>query len=432
MSNIRAIAAKVLVEIVQKGSSLNELLPYHDESLTTADEALLQELCYGVCRWHFRLQYIARQLLSKPLKAKEADIQTLVLLGLYQLAYMRTPAHAAINETVNATKTLGKPWAKGLVNAVLRRFQREHEQLAERSSGSPDFNYSHPNWLLRRLQHTWPEHWQAIIEANNTKGPMTLRVNSQRISREDYLEKLAEKGIAAQPCSWSDQGITLTQPRPVTDLPEFAEGAVSVQDEAAQLAAGLIRLSPGLRILDACSAPGGKCCHMLEQEPAISDLWAVELVAARQEKLNNSLQRLSLKAHLVTADITVPDSWWDGEPFDRILLDAPCSATGVIRRHPDIKLLRRNADIDKLAGQQRLMLQRLWPLLKPGGLLLYATCSVLPEENEQVISRFLTDTPDAQEQSLNVSWGVAGTVGRYLLPTIEGPDGFYFATLSKA
>ncbi len=431
MNNIRAIAAGILVEVSQNGRSLNEQLPYRNGSLTAADEALLQQLCYGVCRWQIRLMHLVRPLLSKPIKDKDSDVLMLLLLGLYQLAFMRTPAHAAINETVNAVKILGKPWARGLINAILRRFQREQQQIIDKAASSAPYQHSHPVWLLNRLQAAWPDQWEKIINANNAKGPMTVRANKRKIDRQAYLAKLTQKGIAAQRCRWSSQGLTLAQPCPVMDLPAFNDGEVSIQDEAAQLAAGLLRALPGQRVLDACSAPGGKCCHILELEPEIGELWAVELNATRQEKTVATLERLQLQAKLITADVSKPDDWWDEKPFDRILIDAPCSATGVIRRHPDIKMLRRNADIDKLAEQQYKMLTRLWPLLKHEGLLVYATCSVLPEENELVVRRFLAKTGNAEAELIEADWGVAGTVGRYLLPTVNGPDGFYYATLRK-
>lgn len=432
MSNIRAIAATILVKVSRQGRSLNELLPYRKCSLSGQDEALLQELCFGVCRWYVRLTYLTDQLLKKPLKGKDEDLLMLLLVGLYQLSSTRIPAHAAINETVAATKNLGKPWARGLVNALLRRFQRERAAIIEQASAIPEYQYSHPQWLLTRLQKAWPDQWPAITAANNRKGPMTLRVNDRKTDRDDYLRELQKNTIEGTSCRSAPQGIVLTKPAQIDALPGFNTGLVSVQDEAAQLAAGLLELAPDQRILDACSAPGGKCCHILEQQPAIKDLWAVELISSRIEKIKRNLERLELSAHLVTADISEPDQWWDGKPFDRILLDAPCSATGVIRRHPDIKLLRRNADIDKLAKQQLSMLFRLWPLLKSGGLLLYATCSILPEEDEQVIASFMANTSDAREEVINADWGEPGRIGRYLLPTIDGPDGFYYAKLRKA
>lgn len=260
---------------------------------------------------------------------------------------------------------------------------------------------------------------------------MILRVNEKRTDRNTYLTQLNAANIQAEPCRWADQGILLHSPCAVTNLPDFENGAVSVQDEAAQLAAGLLELSPGLRVLDACAAPGGKTCHMLEQEPMLSEVVALELDAKRMTRIEDNLVRLDLAATLAEGDATSTESWWDGNSFDRILLDAPCSATGVVRRHPDIKLLRRNADIDKLASQQLSMLRALWPTLKSGGLLVYATCSVLPDENEQVVADFLANTADAMHQPIVCEWGVARTVGRHLLPQENGHDGFYYAIIRK-
>lgn len=429
--NIRGVAAKVLAQVLQQQQSLAELLPYPDAKLSPQDDGLLQELCFGVCRWHFRLSAIADALLDRPLKGKDSDIQALLELGFYQLLFMRIPAHAAVSETVGATKTLGKPWARGLVNAILRRFQREQESLLSKLENNADYQYAHPKWLLTRLRQAWPEQWQSICHANNARAPMTLRVNQQRTDRATYLERLNTAGIQAKPGQWAGQGIQLETPCAVTHLPDFEKGAVSVQDEAAQLAVSLLDLSPGLRVLDACAAPGGKTCHILEQEPQLSEVVALELDNKRMARVKDNLARLHLTATLIEGDATMPDSWWNEQAFDRILLDAPCSATGVIRRHPDIKLLRRNADIDKLASQQLGMLQALWPTLKSGGLLVYATCSVLPDENEQVLADFLANTADAMHQPIACEWGVACAVGRHLLPQENSHDGFYYAMIRK-
>ena len=428
----RAIAAEILSKVLLRQQSLNELLPLRKTPLSPQDEALTQALCYGVCRWQLKLDCLVQRLLDKPLKQKDTDIQALLLLGLYQLLYMRIPAHAAVSETVQACTTLGKPWAMGLVNAVLRRFQRDKDDLFKELSAWQEYKYSHPKWLLARLKQTWPNDWENICAANNTQAPMTLRVNQQQLHRNDYLHLLLENGITAHPCQWAKSGIQLSHACAVNKLPHFERGAVSIQDEAAQLAASLMETAPGMRILDACAAPGGKTCHLLEQQPELGELVAVEYDGNRLLKIAENLKRLGLTATIVKGDATRPEQWWDNRPFDRILLDAPCSAIGVIRRHPDIKLLRRNADIDKLAIQQLAMLTALWPLLKPGGLLLYATCSILPQENEQVIEQFISKTSDAAAQTVTAEWGIAAEFGRYLLPTEGGSDGFYYSKLAKA
>lgn len=428
--NVRAMAALRLSELIFNRRSLSDLLSEADSKLSSQDYALLNALCYGVCRWHPKLHAIYRLLLTKPLKAKDADIEALMLLGLYQLAFMRIPAHAAVNETVQASKQLGKGWAGNLINAVLRRFQRDQTRIEAKLQAQPEFQYAHPTWLIQRLRKAWPDYWQSICSVNNTQAPMTLRINQQKIARAQYLARLEQGGVAATATRYSEFGVQLTQALAVQELPGFVEGLASVQDESAQLAANLLEVAPGMRVLDACAAPGGKSCHLLEQAPTIT-LIALDKDKTRLARIQENLTRLQQEAQLIACDATQPSTWWDGQLFDRILLDAPCSAVGVIRRHPDIKLLRQSTDIDKLASQQLAMLEALWPLLKPGGFLVYATCSILPEENEQVIQRFLTDTTTAQLALPTLPWGIGAEHGRYLLPEEGGNDGFYYARLTK-
>lgn len=429
--NLRARAAKLLTQVVKGQQSLSTLFPYQQDQLSEQDEALLQELCFGVCRWYYRLDSKAKLLLDKPLKAKDQDIHCLLLLGLYQLEYTRIPAHAAISETVQACKQLKKASISGLINAVLRRSQRERQPLDEKLAAKSDFRYAHPNWLQKRLQKAWPEHWQSICEANNQRAPMTIRVNAQQQDREAYLSTLAKAGIEATPCRHSPQGIKLAKPSSVQGLPGFQQGACSVQDEAAQLAASLMQLEPGQHVLDACAAPGGKTCHLLESQPQLASLTALELDPVRAEKIHQNLQRLNLNAQVLTGDASKPEEWWDQQCFDRILLDAPCSATGVIRRHPDIKLLRRNEDIHALSELQLEILTALWSTLRPHGILVYATCSVLPEENEQLIARFLAQQENARILPIEAEWGIEQPLGRQLFPQIQGHDGFYYSRLVK-
>ncbi len=394
----------------------------------------MQDLCYGVCRWYYRLEPISRELLKKPFKSKDQDIFALVLIGIYQFAFMRTPPHAAINEAVAAGSALKKSWSKGLLNAVLRRYQREQSAIEGSLQHLPGFRYAHPDWLLERLQNSWPQEWQSICEANNQRAPQTLRVNRLQYSRDQYLTLLENAKIVATSCQWSPVAVRLHHPCDVTLLPGFTTGAVSIQDEAAQLAASQLILVPGLRVLDACAAPGGKTCHLLETEPGLEQVVALDIDAQRIGRIHENIKRLELadRVSVVTGDASKPGAWWDKQAFDRILLDAPCSATGVIRRHPDIKLLRRNQDIDKLAQQQLGILEAMWPLLKPGGIMLYATCSVLAEENEQVLARFLNTYEDAEHDLIVAEWGIGRNIGRTILPGHEGPDGFYYARLSKS
>ncbi len=395
-----------------------------------SERALTQELSYGVLRYYPRLAYLATRLLNKPLKRKDLDVQQLILIGLYQLIYLKVPAHAAVAETVAATRLLGKDWAAGLVNALLRGFQRGAAQLLAMADADPVARYAHPHWWLTQLQDDWPAHWQDILDANNQRPPMTLRVNVRRGSRDDYAALLQATGSFAHPTPLAPQALTLEKPVDVAQLPGFGDGVVSVQDTAAQLAAPLLDLAPGQRVLDACSAPGGKTAHLLESEPLLK-VQALDSDAHRLTRVADTLDRLQLAAELCHGDAANPQDWWDGKPFDRILLDAPCSGSGVIRRHPDIKLLRTAQDIVTLAQQQRRLLDALWPLLAQGGILLYATCSVLMAENQHNLARFLVTHADAREQPIETDWGHAQTPGRQLLPGEHGSDGFYYARLLK-
>jgi 16S rRNA (cytosine967-C5)-methyltransferase len=391
---------------------------------------LLQELCYGTLRWYPQLHYLLEQLLHKPLKPHEYEVQALLLLGLYQLLHLRVPDYAVVAETVAAARGLGKDRVAGLINAVLHNFQRRRSAWLAELERDASGHHAHPVWLLRRLQDDWPEHWQAMVAANNTRPPYSLRVNLARLSRQTYEEHLAAAGIAAQPTPFSAAGITLAKACEVDALPGFREGWVSVQDPAAQLAAGLLDLRPGLRVLDACAAPGGKTGHILETEPDLT-LLALDSDAERLLQVRANLQRLGFAADIRTGDAGAPESWWNGIPYDRILLDAPCSGTGVIRRHPDIKVLRRAADIEPLAARQRALLDALWPLLKPGGRLLYVTCSVLRQENEGTVAGFLSAHRDAHEYPILAAWGHARPQGRQILPGESDMDGFYYACLVK-
>lgn len=429
-NNPRATAVQLLLQVLSQGKSLSSLLPHGLTPLPPERRALAQELCYGVLRWQPRLQFILGQLLDKPLKAKDADVEILALLGLYQLAFMQIPPHAAVSETVAVTALLNKPWARGLINALLRRYQREQATLDARAEGDPSAHNAHPPWLLQRLQQAWPQDWQALVEANNQRPPMTLRNNRLRQSREAYQQELQAAGLAATPSPYAEDALVLGQAVAVEQLPGFTEGRVSVQDAAAQLAAQLLAPQSGMRILDACAAPGGKTCHLLERATDI-DLIALDVDQVRLSRVRQNLERLALHAELIAADALDTAQWWDGKPFDRILLDAPCSASGVIRRHPDIKLLRRDEDIARLVELQAGILDALWSLLKPGGMLIYATCSVLPEENQQQVAHFLARHADAKEAVIEATWGCAVNPGRQILPYQDGMDGFYYARIIK-
>ncbi|MFV3380767.1 MULTISPECIES: 16S rRNA (cytosine(967)-C(5))-methyltransferase RsmB [Pseudomonas] len=429
--NPRLAAARALAAVLSGKASLNSSLPAQLDKVEERDRGLVQDLAFGTARWQPRLDLLAAQLLQKPFKAADADVQALLLVGLYQLFYTRIPAHAAIGETVGCADKLKKPWAKGLLNAVLRRAQREGEALLADMERDPVVRTAHPRWLQKALKAFWPDQWEAICAANNAHPPMILRVNRRHHSRDAYLALLAEAGISASPCQYSRDGILLAEACDVRGLPGFAEGWVSVQDEAAQLAADLMELAPGQRVLDACCAPGGKTCHLLEAEAGLGEVVAIDLEAKRLARVRENLDRLKLDAQLIACDARDTASWWDGKPFQRILLDAPCSATGVIRRHPDIKLTRQADDIPALAALQGELLDALWPTLEVGGMLVYATCSSLPTENTDVIDAFLARTPGARELDLALDAGLRQPHGRQLLAQEGGHDGFYYAKLIK-
>jgi len=406
--------------------ALAQLLPQTGEA-----KALVQELSFGVMRWWPRLELQLKALLRKPFKGKDTDIYALLLIGLYQLQFMRVPDHAAVSETVTAVNQLNKPWARKLVNAVLRGFLRQKEQLAQQFEKDDVYQSAHPAWLLTLIREAWPQEWQAIVTANNERPPMTLRVNVLQTQAEEYLQQLQQQGLGARLQKYSASAITLQQPCDVQQLPGFADGRVSVQDQAAQLAAGLLELQPGQRVLDVCAAPGGKTAHILESQPRLAQLLAVDVDEQRLERVQVNLERLKLQASVLCGDARQPQVWWDGRPFDRILLDAPCSASGVIRRHPDIKWLRREDDIQVLVAQQHEILETIWPMLGGGGMLLYATCSILPQENSWQVRDFLQRHPDAQLRQIQSVWGREVEAGRQILPGDDNMDGFYYALIER-
>lgn len=427
----RALAAQVLVRVHDAGRSLSDVLPVaQSECADERDAALLQELVYGTVRWYYRLDAILGQLLRKPFKPRDADLHCLLLVGLYQLDQLAVPERVAVHETVQAVRTLRKDWASGLANAVLRGFQRRREELENAVASDEVAGFSHPRWLIEQLRSDWPDQYRQILLANNMRPPLSLRVNRRRITRAEYLDLLQSLAIEAMPIPGTDQGIRLATPMAVARLPGFFAGDVSVQDGAAQLAAELLDVRPGMRVLDACAAPGGKTAHLLEREPEIA-LTALDIDAQRLARVQENLDRLGLDAGLMVADAGQPGQWWDGQRFDRILLDAPCTGTGVIRRHPDIKLLRREADIAALAQRQAELLKAMWPLLSPGGMLLYSTCSVLKTENSNQVADFLGHQADAIERPVLAGHVKVAGVGSQILPGENGMDGFYYACLHK-
>ncbi|QJQ94502.1 MULTISPECIES: 16S rRNA (cytosine(967)-C(5))-methyltransferase RsmB [Halomonadaceae] len=427
---VRAAAARGLIPVLTSQGSLARL---DEQQVSARDRAFLRALCYGVCRTLPRLEALTGELLRSPFKSRDRDVHALLLLGIYQLLYLRVPAHAAVGETAGAARLLDKPWATAVINGCLRRLQRESSALQEKVDRDPCVALLHPAWWLKLLRQAWPDDWREIAIANNQPGPMTLRINRRHGDRERYRERLAESGLGCQLCQHAPDGLTLEEPCDVRSLPGFAEGEISVQDEAAQLAVELLGPAlaprPGARVLDACCAPGGKTAHLLEVFEI--SLTALDSDAARLERVTETLNRLGLDATLKHADASGLE-WWDRAPFDAILLDAPCSGSGVIRRHPDIKRLRRPEDIRHLASLQADLLDTLWQTLAPGGTLLYATCSVLPAENTEQVEAFLARTPDARVTTPeDVAWGRTAGAGRQLLPREGGHDGFFYARLEK-
>jgi 16S rRNA (cytosine967-C5)-methyltransferase len=426
----RVRATKIVCQVTS-GSSLSDALAAGLEQTPPQERALVQELCYGVLRWWLRLEWIANSLLERPLKRRDRDLEALILVGIYQLLYMRIPTHAVVAETVEGARELDKPWAAGLINGVLRNLIRNQEDLLAAIGEDVAADLSFPEWLLGMIRKAWPDDWRSILEAANARPPMALRVNRKLSTREEYAGKLQKAGIAARPVPGVASGLLLDQPQDVLGLPGFSEGLVSVQDGGAQLAAGLLELQPGDRVLDLCAAPGGKACHILELAPDDVTMTAVDIHQERLLRVGENLQRLGLSASLYAGDAAEPEGTWADTGYERILLDVPCSATGVIRRHPDIKMLRRPEDIGRLAELQQSILESAWNLLQPGGLLLYATCSLLPRENEKQVENFLSRHADAVELPIDAAWGHGRSHGRQTLPGEDSMDGFYYARIKK-
>ncbi len=431
-SNPRLLAVNILQSLLTQQGSLSSLLDKREGEIPLESRRLLQASCYGACRHFHQLAALIDRQLDKPLRNKDQDIYCLLIIGAYQLLFMRMPDYAVINECVDTCKPLKKPWAKNLVNAILRSIQRNGTSMLEQLKENPALHFSHPLWIFERLKTDWPSQYLDIMAANNQRAPMSLRTNQSKISRKDYLLLLQTEHIEASSGKLSPQAIVLEEPVDIASLPGFHDGLVSIQDEASQLAAQLLQVQNDHRILDACAAPGGKTCAILEKAPGAT-LYAVDNEAQRLEKIQDNLERIQAQANLFCQDIREQGQCWQKErfSFDRILLDVPCSASGVIRRHPDIKLLRRPEDLGKLLILQGEILRAIWPLLKPGGLMLYSTCSVFKAENSKQLAGFLRDFPDAREQRLNIPGAQAEARGLQLFPQEHSHDGFYYALLQK-
>ena len=430
----RATAAEIVDAVVTDGQSLDAAIGRLETRVAPDDRSLLRMLCYGTLRNHWQLQHWIGMLVSRPLRKRDSVVNALLAVGLYQLCDTRIPDHAAVSQTVEAARLLRRPKLSGLLNACLRRFQRE--DLAQVRGEDEESRWNHPQWFIDRVRDDWPDDVDAILAANNARAPMWLRANSSRQSAADYRQRLAAADIEAELLDSVPDAVRLAEPQAVDDLPGFGDGDVSVQDAAAQIAARwLMRKSP-VRVLDACAAPGGKSGHLLELGGGALDLTAIDNDAERIKRVRENHERLGGDATIMVADASKPGEWWDGTPFDAVLLDAPCSATGVIRRHPDIKLLRRASDIDDLSALQGAILSALWSLLAPGGRLLYVTCSVLAAENDEVVRDFLDANSDAEEDPVLPNNNIRDLMrrkarGYQVLTGTADMDGFYFACLMK-
>lgn len=432
MSQARRQALWSLLQVVEHGHSLNAVIPEASQRIPQQrDKALCQELVYGVMRYHQRLNWIAAQLLQKRFKPKDQDLQIILEMALYQLFEMRTPDHAAVNSAIELVIWKDKEWAKGLINGVLRNAIRQREELQAKIQKKEVPLFSHPSWMLKFMKGNWPKNWRDAAEAALQRPPMSLRVNLSKTDVENYKQRLDKMGISAQEHTACPSALTLDKPVDVSLLPGFSKGEVSVQDVAAQIAAQLLAPKNGERVLDACAAPGGKTGHLLEIAPQCQ-LTAVELEPKRIIRIGENLHRLNVQAEVIAADLRQIDHWWNEETFDRILLDAPCSATGVIRRNPDIKALREPEDIAPLVELQAECLDAVWQTLKPGGTLLYATCSIFKAENEHQVQRFLERTPDAKLEATEIPGTIDTGYGHQFLPgNTLNADGFFYAKLIK-
>ena len=429
--NARISAVLTLTPLLGNSGSLKYSLKNQISDCPENQRALMQELCYGTMRYYPKLLSILSVIVKKPLKNKDNDITALLLIGLHQLINMNIADHAAISQTVDVCKLLKKPWATSLVNATLRSYQRDQQEITQQLQTDNSFVFNHPEWFVEKLRHNWPDDWQSILRANDEHPPLTIRVNTNKVSRETFKQLLENQGISCFETKHSPCGLTLGKPTDVKLIEGFVEGLFSVQDEAAQLAGLLTNPQDEDNILDACSAPGGKLVHLLELSSAKAvRVQGLELEQHRAEKIVENFSRLGLECQLHVADASGRD-WWDGQLFNKILLDAPCSATGVIRRNPDIKLLRNAEDIHKIVKLQKAILHNLWGMLETNGEIVYATCSIFPQENEKIIAAFLRENPDAEHREIEADWGQKRPYGRQLFPVAGANDGFYYAVLKK-
>lgn len=432
-NNPRLQAVRVISGVLDHQLNMEEAAGKAPSGTDPRDAAFSLHLAYGALRWLGALEWLADQLLKRPLKSKDRDIHRLILIGLFQLWKDESAEHAAVHETAECARLVKKPWAVGLINAVLRRFQRERQDFLNQLEKHPA-RHAHPEWLLASLEKDWPQDWETITEANNQQAGLWLRVNRSRSDIETVAAQMADAGFSTRLHPHAPDALEVSPPTAVERLPGFSEGLWSVQDPAAQLAISWLDVQSGQRVLDACAAPGGKTCHIREAAPNATVV-ALDRSQARLKRLSENAQRLGLadnqRLQTIAAEAQDSQAWWDGEAFDRILLDAPCTAVGVIRRHPEIKWLRTSDQVGEAVNVQSALLRCLWPLLKPGGILVYATCSVLNDENSNQIGQFIGDQENAEIASLDVSYGRPSGEGLQILPGESDMDGFFYARIRK-
>ncbi|HCK76952.1 MAG TPA: 16S rRNA (cytosine(967)-C(5))-methyltransferase [Gammaproteobacteria bacterium] len=424
-AEVCAAAARIVHDVTAKGRSLEAATTSHLPKGDVHRGSETREIAWGAVRWWFRYDRLLSSRLHRPIRRRDRILQSLIICGLYQLDHLREPDYAITSGTVDAASLLGASKAKGLVNAVLRARLRDGEVLPQ----DEETDLATPGWLIKLIRDTWPYDWREILSAFNDKPPMTLRINPLKRSRDDYLRVLQNRGIKASACNVSPWGVTLETPVNVDELFGFEDGTVSVQDAAAQATPLVCAPRDGARVLDACAAPGGKTTHLLEYFRQLGSLVALDL-PDRCGTINDNLSRLGLSAKVIAADLFDVDSWWDGIPFDLILLDAPCSGTGVIRRHPDIRHHRRPADIAHYAAQQKQMLRQLWQILAPKGEMVYVTCSILMQENDEPIRDLCVKSDDVQLHHYSLPGAIRTDYGMQFLPD-SNQDGLYYASLRK-
>ena len=421
------IACRIVDDVVQRGYSLDRACRQRLNGLLISSPSEVREISWGAVRWYFYYKTLLTCLLRHPIRQNDKIIEALLVCGLYQLDHLDEPDYAIVSSTVQTCRSLQREHSCGLVNAVLRRHQRQNNR---KEIKRPSIQTSMPVWLANLIEKHWPNDWLTIAKAYNEKPPLTLRVNNQKCDTQEYLKRLKSLGLSGYSSPICTSAITLKTPLPVNQIPGFSEGHVSIQDLGAQLTPLFTGNLSGCTVLDAGAAPGGKTCHLLESRNAPLSITSLDF-PDRTEKIEENLLRLKLNANVIAGDATQPSEWWAQNLFDCIIIDAPCSATGVIRRHPDIRVNRRESDIIKFRFRQVSLLRALWALLRPGGRLVYITCSILPPENDDVIGEFLEETPDSKVELTPLNMGVLTKFGRQLLPEPGGPDGFYYAALKR-